>query len=334
SLQFDLTTVATATNNFAEDFKLGEGGFGEVYKGILPDGQEIAVKRLSKSSKQGEQEFKNEVALVFKLQHRNLVRLLGFCLEKGETLLIYEFVPNKSLDYFLFDAEKKELLDWSIRCKIIGGILRGILYLHEDSRLRVIHRDLKASNVLLDGDMNPKIADFGMARMFGIDQDEGNTRRIVGTYGYMAPEYAMEGLYSVKSDVFSFGVLLLEILSGRKNSRFNLTEFAPSLLAYAWKLWNEGKGLELMESCLKDSCPPNEFMRYIHIGLLCVQEDPYSRPIMSSIIRMLESDNMSLSKPDRPAFFVGRFANQRNHQELYDQRCSDNGLTITVFCPR
>ncbi|KAL5578004.1 hypothetical protein UlMin_019703 [Ulmus minor] len=333
SLQYDLITVATATNNFSEEYKLGVGGFGEVFKGILSDGQEIAVKRLSKSSNQGEQEFKNEVALVAKLQHRNLVRLLGFCLEKGETLLIYEFVPNKSLDYFLFDAEKKEILDWSIRCRIIGGIVRGILYLHEDSRLRVIHRDLKASNVLLDGDMNPKIADFGMARMFGIDQDEGNTNRIVGTYGYMSPEYAMEGLYSVKSDVFSFGVLLLEILSGRKNSGFNLKEFAPSLLAYAWKLWNEGKGLELMESSLKDSCPPNEFMRYIHIGLLCVQEDPYSRPTMSSIIRMLESDGMSLSKPDRPAFFVGRFANQRNHQE-HDQSCSDNGLTITVFGPR
>ncbi|XP_059661470.1 cysteine-rich receptor-like protein kinase 10 isoform X2 [Cornus florida] len=182
SLQYDLRTIETATDNFSDDNKIGEGGFGAVYKGTLFNGQEIAVKRLSKSSGQGEKEFKNEVLLVAKLQHRNLVRLLGFCLERQEKILIYEFVPNKSLDYFLFDSKKREQLDWSRRYKIIGGIARGILYFHEDSRLRIIHRDLKASNILLDGDMNPKIADFGMARIFGVDQIEGSTNRIVGTF--------------------------------------------------------------------------------------------------------------------------------------------------------
>ncbi|CAL2251429.1 unnamed protein product [Prunus armeniaca] len=184
SLQFDLGTIETATSKFSDNNKLGEGGFGVVFKGTLANGHEIAVKRLSKSSKQGVQEFKNEVALVAKLQHRNLVSLLGFCLEGEETILVYEYVPNKSLDYFLFGTEskKREQLDWSSRCMIIEGISRGILYLHEDSRLRVIHRDLKASNILLDGKMNPKISDFGMARMFGIeDQTQGNTKRIVGT---------------------------------------------------------------------------------------------------------------------------------------------------------
>ncbi|KAM5588591.1 hypothetical protein ABKV19_006849 [Rosa sericea] len=182
SLQFDLGTVEAATKKISADNMLGEGGFGQVFKGILDNGQEIAVKRLSKSSGQGVREFKNEVFLVAKLQHRNLVKLLGFCLEGEETLLVYEYVPNKSLDYFLFEAKKREQLDWSRRCTIIGGIARGILYLHEDSRLRVIHRDLKASNILLDASMNPKISDFGMARMFGVDdQTQGSTRRIVGT---------------------------------------------------------------------------------------------------------------------------------------------------------
>ncbi|KAL7213352.1 hypothetical protein ACSBR2_015966 [Camellia fascicularis] len=233
SLQFDLATIQVATNNFSDDNKIGEGGFGSVYKGILSNGQEIAVKRLSRNSGQGAEEFKNEVVLVAKLQHRNLVRLLEFCLEGEEKILIYEFVLNKSLDYFLFDPQEQEKLDWSKRYKIIGGIARGMLYLHEDSRLRIVHRDLKVSNVLLDGDMNAKISDFGMARIFGVDQTQGNTNRVVGTYGYMSPEYAMHGQFSVKSDVFSFGVLVLEIISGKKNNTFYQSECAEDLLSYA-----------------------------------------------------------------------------------------------------
>ncbi|GKV34541.1 hypothetical protein SLEP1_g42907 [Rubroshorea leprosula] len=235
SLQYDLATVQAATNNFCDENKLGQGGFGAVYKGKLLNGQEVAVKRLSSGSGQGDLEFKNEVLLVAKLQHRNLVRLLGFCLEGDERLLIYEFVPNTSLDHFIFDPIKRARLNWDSRYKIIGGIARGLLYLHEDSRLRIIHRDLKASNILLDEDMNSKIADFGMARLFVRDETQGNTSRIVGTYGYMAPEYAMHGQFSIKSDVFSFGVLLLEIVSGQKNSCFRNGENIEDLLSYAWK---------------------------------------------------------------------------------------------------
>ncbi|CAN0912771.1 G-type lectin S-receptor-like serine/threonine-protein kinase RKS1 [Linum grandiflorum] len=177
---FHLSEIASATNNFSDDNKLGEGGFGSVYKGTYK-GNEIAVKRLSKYSGQGGEEFKNEVELIAKLQHRNLVRILGCCVQGHEKMLVYEYLPNKSLDYFIFDEGKKALLDWPIRYNIICGIARGILYLHEDSRLRIIHRDLKASNVLLDVSMNPKISDFGMARIFGTDQNEANTNRVVGT---------------------------------------------------------------------------------------------------------------------------------------------------------
>ncbi|WZY88332.1 hypothetical protein YC2023_045067 [Brassica napus] len=214
------STIEAATSNFSERNKLGQGGFGEVYKGMLMNGTEVAVKRLSKKSEQGDTEFKNEVIVVAKLQHRNLVRLLGFSLHGEEKLLVYEFVPNKSLDYFLFDPKKRIQLDWGVRHNIIHGITRGILYLHHDSRLKIIHRDLKASNILLDADMNPKIADFGMARIFGMEQTVANTARVVGTFGYMAPEYVTHGQFSTKSDVYSFGVLMLEIISGKKNSSF------------------------------------------------------------------------------------------------------------------
>ncbi|THG01832.1 hypothetical protein TEA_013807 [Camellia sinensis var. sinensis] len=174
----ELNLIHVATKYFSEENKLGEGGFGPVYKGTLPNGKEIAVKRLSRTSGQGLQELENEVTLIARLQHRNLVKLLGCCLEGNESLLIYEYMPNKSLDIFLFDSTKAVQLDWKRRLLIINGIARGLLYLHEDSRLRIIHRDLKTSNVLLDDEMNPKISDFGMARIFGRNQSESNTNRV------------------------------------------------------------------------------------------------------------------------------------------------------------
>lgn len=337
SLQFDFSTIEAATNKFSADNKLGEGGFGEVYKGTLSSGQVVAVKRLSKSSGQGGEEFKNEVVVVAKLQHRNLVRLLGFCLQGEEKILVYEYVPNKSLDYILFDPEKQRELDWGRRYKIIGGIARGIQYLHEDSRLRIIHRDLKASNILLDGDMNPKISDFGMARIFGVDQTQGNTSRIVGTYGYMAPEYAMHGEFSVKSDVYSFGVLLMEILSGKKNSSFYQTDGAEDLLSYAWQLWKDGTPLELMDPILRESYNQNEVIRSIHIGLLCVQEDPADRPTMATIVLMLDSNTVTLPTPTQPAFFVHSGTDPNMPKELpFDQSIpmSVNDMSISEMDPR
>ncbi|CAF2070912.1 BnaC01g14610D [Brassica napus] len=304
SLQLDYKMIQAATNGFSESNNIGRGGFGEVYKGTFTNGTEVAVKRLSKTSGQGETNFKNEVAVVAKLQHRNLVRLLGFCLEGKERILVYEYVPNKSLDYFLFDPAKESQLDWNHRYKIIGGIARGILYLHQDSRLTIIHRDLKASNILLDTDMNPKVADFGMARIFGMDQTEENTRRIVGTYGYMSPEYAMRGQYSMKSDVYSFGVLVLEIISSKKNSSFIETEGARDLVTYAWRLWRNETPLELVAPVIVRNCQVNKVVRCIHIGLLCVQEDPANRPTLSTIVMMLSSNTVTLPVPKQPKFFT------------------------------
>ncbi|CAN6714659.1 unnamed protein product [Malus baccata var. baccata] len=303
---FDLTTVAAATDNFSVANKLGKGGFGSVYKGVLHNGKEVAVKRLSKNSGQGIEEFKNEVVIIAKLQHMNLVKIIACCVEDKEKMIIYEYVKNKSLDSFIFDETKKNLLDWTKRFEIICGIARGILYLHQDSGLRIIHRDLKASNILLDASMSPKIADFGMARIFLGDQCEAITHHVVGTYGYMSPEYAMEGIFSVKSDVYSFGVLLLEIIIGRRNSSYHHKKYPHlNLVGYVWDLWREGNALEIVDPSMGESYHVNEVARCIQIALLCVQEFAVDRPTMSAVVFMLGNE-AAVPSPTQPAFLLTR----------------------------
>ncbi|XP_021829962.1 G-type lectin S-receptor-like serine/threonine-protein kinase At4g03230 [Prunus avium] len=265
---FDLQIILDATDNFSDANKLGQGGYGPVYKGKFLGGREIAVKRLSRVSGQGLQEFKNEVVLIAKLQHRNLVRLKGYCMKGEEKILLYEYMPNKSLDFFIFDRTQKMFLNWEMRFNIILGITRGLLYLHQDSRLRIIHRDLKTSNILLDEEMNPKISDFGLARIVGSKEIESNTNTVVGTYGYMSPEYALDGTFSVKSDVFSFGVVVLEIISGKKNTGFYQSKETFSLINQAWRLWKENKVLDLMDNNLDESCNKSQFIKCVNVGLL------------------------------------------------------------------
>ncbi|KAJ9542968.1 hypothetical protein OSB04_029474 [Centaurea solstitialis] len=298
-----LSKVVKATNKFSLENKLGEGGFGPVYKGVLESGQEIAVKQLSKTSEQGYDEFYNEVVCVARLQHRNLVKLLGYCMDGNQRMLIYEYLPNKSLDLHLFDETKSSTLKWPLRLNIIHGIAKGILYLHQDSRHRIIHRDLKASNILLDHNMNPKISDFGLAREFRGDQITEETMKVAGTYGYISPEYAIYGRFSIKSDVFSFGVMVLEMVSGKKNTEFSHELVGGNLLGHAWRLYREGKCMELMSPCLRNSCIISEVERTIHVGLLCVQNLAEDRPTMSSVVLMLSGEG-ALPSPKQPAFFA------------------------------
>ncbi|MBA0822996.1 hypothetical protein Goarm_019756 [Gossypium armourianum] len=327
---FEFGTIAQATDSFSFINKLGQGGFGPVYKGTLAGGQEIAVKRLSKSSGQGLNEFKNEVKLIAKLQHRNLVRLLGCCMQRDERMLVYEYMPNRSLDLFIFDQTRRTVLTWSKRFQIICGIARGLLYLHQDSRLRIIHRDLKTSNVLLDSEMNPKISDFGMARTFGGDQSEANTNRVVGTYGYMAPEYAIDGVFSVKSDVFSFGILLLELISGKKNRGFYHVNQSGNLIEHAWRLWEEGKPLDLADEFLAETGDLSELLRCIHISLLCIQQHPEERPNMSSVVLMLGSHN-ELPLPKQPGFLFYKKPFEADCSSGNDGSSSRNEISLSLL---
>ncbi|EEE54572.1 hypothetical protein OsJ_01773 [Oryza sativa Japonica Group] len=307
---FEFSELLEATDNFAAENRLGQGGFGPVYKGQLHDGVEVAVKRLASQSGQGFTEFKNEVELIAKLQHTNLVRLLGCCIQGEEKILVYEYLPNKSLDFFIF------------------GIAQGLLYLHKHSRLRVIHRDLKASNILLDQDMNPKISDFGLAKIFSSNNTEGNTKRVVGTYGYMSPEYASEGIYSIKSDVFSFGVLLLEILSGKRNSGFHQYGDFLNLLGYAWHMWEEGRWLDIIGASIPQTIPTEGLRKYINIALMCVQENADDRPTMSDVVAMLSSESAVLPEPKHPAYYNLRVSKVQGSTNVV-QSISVNDVTIT-----
>ncbi|CAN1856553.1 Cysteine-rich receptor-like protein kinase 10 [Linum perenne] len=269
-LFFPLRTLQIATNFFSDLNQLGHGGFGPVFKGLMPNGQEIAVKQLSMNSRQGVREFTNEVKLLLRIQHKNLVTLLGCCVEGPEKMLVYEYLPNRSLDYFLFEAP-----------------------------MRILHRDIKASNILLDEGMNAKISDFGLARLFPEDDTHVNTFRISGTHGYMAPEYAMHGYLSVKTDVFSYGILVLEIASGRKNLDRRLGEDRADLLSSAWTLYQAEKTLELLDSTLP-TYNRDEVEMCIQLGLLCCQQTVADRPDMNSVNLMLSSDSFSLPVPGKP----------------------------------
>ncbi|CAI8593574.1 unnamed protein product [Vicia faba] len=345
-MRFDWVVIEAVSDNFSKDNYIGKGGFGKVYKGTLLDGRQVAIKRLSINSKQGVEEFKNEVLLIAKLQHRNLVTFIGFCLEEHEKILIYEFVPNKSLDYFLFDSQCKKSLTWVERFNIIGGIIRGILYMHELSRLKVIHRDLKPSNILLDENMIPKISDFGLARIVEISQDKRTTKRIIGTYGYMPPEYAMFGKYSEKSDIYSFGVMLLEIIAGRKNMSSSMqyqdAEGVNGLLNHVWRQWKDQTPLSILDPNIEEDYSKIEVTKCIQIGLLCVQHNPDARPSIVTIASYLSSYSIELPTPQEPIFFHhGRTISKSHAQESSSTQSANssslfslNEMSISNFIPR
>ncbi|XP_020983926.1 probable leucine-rich repeat receptor-like serine/threonine-protein kinase At3g14840 isoform X1 [Arachis duranensis] len=300
---FTLRQIKTATNNFDIAYKIGQGGFGTVYKGVLSDGTVVAVKQFSSKSRQGNREFINEIGMISALQHPCLVKLYGCCMEGDQLLLIYEYMENNSLARALFAQEKGQLkLDWSTRRKICLGVAKGLAYLHGESRLKIVHRDIKATNVLLDKDLNPKISDFGLAKL----DDDGLTHistRVAGTYGYMAPEYAMRGYLTDKADVYSFGIVALEVVSGKSNNMNWQKEECFSLLDWALLLKEKGDLLDLVDERLGSDLNENEAMLIINVALLCINFSSLHRPTMS-VVRMLEGKSaVQEAMPDTTQVF-------------------------------
>ncbi|KAK3424533.1 hypothetical protein EUGRSUZ_F01306 [Eucalyptus grandis] len=324
--RFTLRQIKAATGNFASVNKIGEGGFGPVYKGTLSDGIIIAVKQLSSKSKQGNREFLNEIGMISALQHPNLVKLYGCCIEGNQLLLVYEYLENNSLARALFGRDEQLIqLDWATRKKICLGIARGLAYLHEESRLKIVHRDIKATNVLLDKELNAKISDFGLAKL---DEEENThiSTRIAGTIGYMAPEYAMRGYLTDKADVYSFGVVALEIVSGKSNTNYRPKEEFVYLLDWACVLQEQGNVLELVDPRLGSDYSKEEAMRMLNLALLCTNLSPTLRPPMSSVVSMLEGKG-AIQAP-----IIKRTATNPDPRfRAFDRLANDSQTTLSTF---
>ncbi|XP_077253588.1 cysteine-rich receptor-like protein kinase 3 [Tasmannia lanceolata] len=333
-LNFNYETLERATNYFHSSNKLGQGGSGSVYKGILPDGKVIAIKRLFFNTRQWVDDFFNEVNLISRVHHKNLVKLLGCSITGPESLLVYEYVPNKSLLQHLFDKLNARLISWDMRYNILVGTAEGLAYLHEESELRIIHRDIKLGNILLDENFTAKIADFGLARLFPEDRTHISTG-IAGTLGYMAPEYLVRGKLTEKADVYSFGVVLIEVICGRRiNSH---AEEPSSILHTVWSLYMSRTLPEVVDPTLEGKFREEDASRVLQIGLLCTQASPELRPIMSMVVKML-TDKSTIPSPTQPPFLNSNtqvpsipFENFRPEP---NSQSSGNSMTVTLLDPR
>ncbi|KAK4430450.1 Cysteine-rich receptor-like protein kinase [Sesamum alatum] len=326
--------LKAATNNFTEENKLGEGGFGDVYKATLKNGNIIAVKKLDISSGRAKADFETEVRLISNVHHRNLVRLLGYCSKGSELLLVYEYMANGSLDRFLY-GDKRGVLTWKQRCNIIFGTARGLAYLHEQYHVCIIHRDIKPSNILLDDDFQTKIADFGLARLLPENQSHVSTK-FAGTLGYTAPEYAIGGHLSEKVDTYSFGVVILEIISGRRSSDMNVDSDTGFLLEEAWKLYESGMHLKIADETLNSSdYTPEEMKKLLEIALIGTQSPASARPTMSEVLVMLVSDGSAEQKgPSRPSFSYGNRAFGDTTSNSTGSSASNATASISQFTGR
>ncbi|GMI82273.1 leucine-rich repeat receptor-like kinase with extracellular malectin-like domain 1 [Hibiscus trionum] len=300
---FTFGQMKAATNNFDAKYKIGEGGFGAVYKGVLLDGTTIAIKKLSSKSRQGDREFLNELAMISGLQHPNVVRLYGCCVEGTQLLLVYEYMENNSLSRALFSPKESQLLDWPTRQKICLGIAKGLAFLHEESSLKIVHRDIKTTNVLLDSDLNAKISDFGLAK-FDEEENTHISTRVAGTIGYMAPEYALWGYLTYKADVYSFGIVALEIVAGKNNTKYRPGEDFVCLQDWALVLQQKGNLMELVDPRLGTEFDEEEAMRMTRVALLCTNSSPALRPTMSEAVNMLEGRTLVPELVMDPSIFA------------------------------
>ncbi|CAI9783863.1 unnamed protein product [Fraxinus pennsylvanica] len=334
---FSYNELRIATDNFHQRNKIGRGGFGTVYKGILKNGTTVAVKTLSAESKQGEREFLTEIDTISNVKHPNLVELIGCCLHESNRILIYEFLENNSLDRALLGSRRTINLDWKKRSAICMGTARGLAYLHEEVVPHIVHRDIKASNILLDDDFEPKIGDFGLAKLFP-DNITHISTKVAGTTGYLAPEYALGGQLTMKADVFSFGVLTLEIVSGRSSGNFGRTQ--KLLVEWAWELYEEKKLLELVDPELGEF-PKEEVLRYMKVALFCTQANANRRPVMGQVLEML-SKNVRLNEKELtpPGFFqdsglvTDTTLKNKSSESSTSNQMSSFPITITQVTPR
>ncbi|XP_059595949.1 cold-responsive protein kinase 1 isoform X1 [Vitis vinifera] len=339
--QISFNELKKATDNFHPSSKIGRGGFGTVYKGTLKNGREVAVKMLSTSSKQGLREFLTEINTISNVRHPNLVELIGCCVHGNNKILVYEYVENNSVDqvllalFLLILAGHKIILDWGKRSAICMGTARGLAFLHEELVPHIVHRDIKASNILLEKDFSPKIGDFGLAKLFPDDITHISTR-IAGTTGYLAPEYALGGQLTMKADVYSFGVLVLEIISGKTSSQANFGGSQKFLLEWAWQLHIEGRFLELVDPELVEF-PEEEVMRYAKVAFFCTQAAASRRPLMSQVVDML-SRNIRLNEKEltAPGYFQTSDDGSRkpSSTDSASYQMSSVPVTITEVTPR
>ncbi|KAI3697747.1 hypothetical protein L6452_30844 [Arctium lappa] len=335
TIAFSLKQLKTATSNFDAANKIGEGGFGPVYKGTLPDRTIIAVKQLSSHSRQGNREFLNEISVISCLQHPNLVKLYGCCIEGDQLMLVYEYMENNSLANALFGSNNSRLiLDWPTRLKICVGVAKGLAFLHEESRFKIVHRDIKATNVLLDKNLNPKISDFGLARL---NEDEMShiSTKVAGTIGYMAPEYALWGYLSDKADVYSFGVVALEIVSGLNNNAYIPNNDCVCLLDWACRLQTSKMYDGLFDEKLGSEINKEEAETMVKVALLCTNGSPSMRPTMSEVVSMLEGRTcVPEIVPEASGYTTDlRFKAMRDFQERQSQTRPSNNTNETSTQP-
>ncbi|CAA3025732.1 serine threonine- kinase isoform X1 [Olea europaea subsp. europaea] len=337
--EFSYNELSIATENFHRRNKIGRGGFGTVYKGTLSNGTQVAVKTLSAESRQGEREFLTEIDTISNVKHPNLVELIGCCIHESNRILVYEYLENNSLDRALLGLRRTTSLDWRKRSAICMGTARGLAYLHEELVPHIVHRDVKASNVLLDNDFEPKIGDFGLAKLFPDDITHISTK-IAGTTGYLAPEYVLGGQLTLKADVYSFGVLTLEIVSGRSSGNTYYGRTQKLLVEWAWELYREEKLLELVDPELMEF-PEEEVLRYMKVALFCTQANASRRPVMSQVMEMLSKNvqlNENLLTP--PGFFQDSgqvndtTLKNKSSESSTSHQMSSFPITITELTPR